>query len=631
MKTLYKSFLLAGLVIAICSCNYLDIVPDETATEADAFADVNAASRYMYSCYGYLPQPNDGPTSLDFMTGDEVLTAFEHETFAHFPKGTYNASAPVISYWNTFFSGLRQCYIMLNNVDKVPGLAESTKKDYIAQAKFLIGYYHFLLARCYGPIILIKEEPSFSTAVSDYLGRTSYDECVEFICQMFDEAAAGLPNTRVVVEYGLATKPAALAMKAKMRLYAASPLFNGNSKFYSNFKDADGNNLMPLTYDANKWVLAQDAFKAAIDAAEAAGCTLYSNVAYDHGNLEPVNGEQHLLRYNIMEAGNKEIIWADSRNEGYYGLQNKSMPYSTNSAWNGVAPTMSMLERFYTKNGLPIDEDPEFNNNQRWSVVTIDEEHADEGAVGQRTALFNLDREPRYYAWVAFQGGFYEVMNAPSSGAYDSDASYKLYSDETHGKLVCDFVCPGNVSMGAVNSGRSNNFSLTGYLNKKGVDPGNTVATSLSAPLYYPWPLMRMAELYLSYAECCVETGDLESAKSYLNRVRVRAGIPEVETSWSGIATLNQAKLREIVRQERMIELYLENNNFWDMRRWLLAETYFNQKVRGLNISASSLEEFLVEGECAPVRYFESPTHYLLPIPLSDINKNPQLIQNPGY
>lgn len=139
MKTFSKIVFLACLCAGVVSCDFLDIVPDEKEKAEDAFEDVRAAERYLYSCYSYLPNPREGPTSLDFMTGDEVITAFEHETFASFPKGNFTASSPVISYWNTLFQGLRQTYIFLNNVDKVPNLPAGTLADYKAQATFLIG------------------------------------------------------------------------------------------------------------------------------------------------------------------------------------------------------------------------------------------------------------------------------------------------------------------------------------------------------------------------------------------------------------------------------------------------------------------------------------------------------------
>lgn len=97
------------------------------------------------------------------------------------------------------------------------------------------------------------------------------------------------------------------------------------------------------------------------------------------------------------------------------------------------------------------------------------------------------------------------------------------------------------------------------------------------------------------------------------------------------MATLNQIKLREIVRQERMVELYLENQNFWDMRRWLLAEQYFGTKAKGMNINAGTIEEFSKLTEISFERKFNSPTQYLLPIPSTDMNRDPQLVNNPGY
>lgn len=640
MKKFYNIFIVmvCSLLGVLSSCDYLDVVPDEKATEKDAFEDKEAARRFIYSCYAYIPNPRSGDQSLDFFTADEVVTAFEHETFARFPKGNYSASTPVISYWNSLFQGIKQCYILLNNVDKVPALDPSVKTDYIAQAKFLIGYYHFLLVRSYGPVILVKEEPSLVTPADQYAARSPYDECVDYVCQMLDEAAEGLPATRVNEHYGLATSVAAKAIKARMLLYAASPLFNGNSEFYADFKDKNGNALMPLTYDAGKWQKAKTAYEDAIHAAEAAGFGLYKKTNYmldGFSNIEPVDPVQHTLRYTIIEPANNEVIWADCRSEGWYGMQNKSLPYCNGAAYNGVAPTLAMLKRFYTKKGLPIDADPDFpKGNGIYETTIIGEENANIGDPGMPTIRFNLDREPRFYAWVAFQGGFYEIMSATDgNGAYDNDASYQKYNlSDNQGKLVCDFVMGGNTSRQVKGENeRTNNYSPTGYLNKKGVVPGYNIHTNLGWPPFYPWPVIRLAELYLGYVEACVECNDLTNAKKYLNEVRERAGIPDVETSWSGIATLDQNKMREIVRQERTIEFYLENHTFWDLRRWKDAERYLDVKVRGMNILGKNIDEFAKETEVSFERKFESPTQYLMPIPVTDVNRNLNLIQNPGY
>lgn len=636
MKIAYKLLFLLFLILGYSSCQFLDIVPDEITTEDDAFKDRNAAKNYVYSCYGYLPQSNIAQGSLDLLTGDEVITAFEHETFASFPKGNYTASNPVISYWNTFFQGLRQCYLFLANVDKVPDLTESVKTDYIAQIKFLIAYYHYQLARCYGPIILIKELPDVSVSQADYLPRTSYDECVEWICNLLDEAAQSLPPVRTNKEdYGLATSVAAKAVKAKMLLYAASPLFNGNSKFYDDFKDKLGNLLMPVTYDPNKWIKAKNAIKEAIDLAEQNGHALYTKQDYKMGNEDanpyPATGPVRCLRTCLVDwdSRNPEVLLAETRNEGSYGIQNKSLPFVTDGwAWNGIGPTWAMLNRFYTKNGLPWDEDPAYKDRDKLKIVNVDAAHADEAHEGSKTIEFNLEREPRFYAWIAFQGGYYEVMNGSTNPAYVMSNGKKDNSDS---RLICDFVLGGNCSRGTATVQRSGNYTPSGYLNKKGVDPNTVVSTNSTNLNQYPWPIIRLADLYLAYAEACVETNDLETAKQYLNKVRERAGIPTVEKSWSGIATLDQAKLRQIVRQERMNELYLENQNFWDMRRWLLAEQYFNVKAKGLNIAATTIEDYAIVKTIDFERKFEAPTQYLLPIPSTDINRNEKLVNNPGY
>lgn len=124
------------------ACSYLDVVPDETPDEKDAFQNPTMAERYLYSCYSFLPNPRHETASLDLMTADEVVTPWEHETFANFPKGNYNASEPVISYWNTLFGGIRRCYILLENIDAVPNMTEANLRIYKGEAKFLIAYYH---------------------------------------------------------------------------------------------------------------------------------------------------------------------------------------------------------------------------------------------------------------------------------------------------------------------------------------------------------------------------------------------------------------------------------------------------------------------------------------------------------
>jgi SusD family. len=612
IKLLAASFLL----LLLGSCNYLDIVPDERPTEADAFKDRYAAERYLYSCYSYMPAMRDGTSSLDLFTADEVVTSFEHETFAQFPKGNYTSSNPVISYWNTLFGGIRQCYLLINNVDKTPDLPLEDKLNYKAEAKFLIAYYHFLLMRSYGPTILIKEVPDVNASYETYPARSSYDECVQFVSDLLDEAASELPVKYTAdANYGRATKMAAKAIKARMLLYAASPLFNGQNGTgcYNGLVNKDGKGLISNIYDKEKWKKAANACKEAIDLAESNGIALYTYNA-SLNQPQPTNQVEHQLRYTFIDKLSREIIWADTRQEGYYSFQNKSTPQGSGigNAWNGVAPTLFMIEQFYTKNGLPIDRDPNFDYANRYSIATIP-------GTTKTTLLENLDREPRFNAWVAYHNGPYEIVRGNDRVM---TVKFRLKDDQ------------GIQGLGA-SSPRTNNYSPTGYLNKKGIAPQYDQINS--GLVQYPWPIIRLADLYLSYAEALIEygnPGDFATAREYINRVRTRAGIPTIEAAWAlvpGADINDQATLRGIVRQERTIELYLENQRFWDVRRWMVADQYLSQKVYGMNIYGATDDEFFNKTAVQVQRQFRTPANYLMPIPLGDINKNEKLVQNPGY
>ena len=157
---------------------------------------------------------------------------------------------------------------------------EAKKRVWIAETNFLIAYFHAVLLQNYGPVVIIDSDiPLDGTGETFFRPRKSYDECVSTISGMFDKAIADLPSTVDRNNLGRATKAIAQALKARMFLFAASPLFNGNSEFYADFKDKDGNNLISQTYDKSKWKKVMDETKAAITMAEQAGNELYKYVS----------------------------------------------------------------------------------------------------------------------------------------------------------------------------------------------------------------------------------------------------------------------------------------------------------------------------------------------------------------
>ncbi|SHF25249.1 RagB/SusD family nutrient uptake outer membrane protein [Pedobacter caeni] len=605
----FKNIIILMIVALVMGTNtgckkYLDVVPDERPTEKDIFRDVLAAEGFLYSCYAAIPSPRNTSGGIDLMTSDEIATPFEHESASQFPRGNYSASSPVISYWNNLYKGIRQCYMLINGVDATPGLDDATKIRYKAEAKFLIGYYHSLLMKLYGPVIIQNSVADVNTPAKDFPVRNSYDECVDFVVSILDESAKDLPAMPVATsEIGRATSVIAKAVKARLLLYAASPLFNGGgglaSSFYSNFKNLDGKQLISPTFNKEKWKRAADAAKEAIDAAESNGFVLYKNSTYTASSL-PSNPVEKDLRFTFVDKNTNEVIWASTVPEDTYSIQYLSGPFVSNAAGGAAAPSLAIVEQFYTKNGLPIDKDPAYNYAGRYGTST--------GPNGV-TMNLNLDREPRFNAWIAYHNSKYEIIRGATK-----ETVVKFRKNDANGI-----------------QNRSTDYSTTGYLNKKGVHPLIT-QTTLGVNQQYPFPFIRLAELYLDYAEALIEYGnDLSLAKTYIDKVRDRAGIPGVDAAWAPIGgASHQGILRSIVRQERTIELYFEGHRFWDLRRWMAAEP-FGLKVKGMNIQGATDPEFFRVTELVFPRSFRVPANYLMPIPQTEINKNEALVQNPGY
>jgi hypothetical protein len=591
------------LVTGTSACNYLDIVPNDISTIDDAFKRPNEALNFLYSTYGFMPNENDMFNAIALWGTDEMATPWDRGWYyaKRMVRGEMNASDPFFDYWTPagaidMYDGIRQCYIFLENIDRTPGFTSQEVKRMKGEATFLIAYYHFNLLRQYGPIVLMEDQVPFDAPVEEFFkARTSYDECVNFIAQKFDEAAEMLPaEISSPSEAGRVTEVVAQSIKARMFLYAASPLFNGNSEFYSDFRDKDGTQLISTGYDAEKWKRAADANKAAIDAAEALGVRLYERSTSE---TDPAEVGKLNYRYSMVEPWNNELIWGYSKPEPYYGWQRHSAPLVAGVAWNGQAPTIRMVETYYSKNGLPIDVDPDFDYNNRFALV-------------DSTIALHRNREPRFYATIAFDRGIYEINNR-------EEVMHFRYNE------------PQGWSSG------QNNYSPTGYLVKKGVHPQTILMQSQSNVVNYPWPLVRLAELYLNYAEALNEyygPARHNEVIKYLDEIRTRSAVPTIAEAWSkvGKSSFTKEEMREIIRQERTIELAYEGHRTWDIRRWKLGDQYFNTPVKGLNISASAPEDFykVINAEN---RVFETPASYLFPIRISELEINQSLVQNPGW
>ena len=644
MKKYFVVFMM--ILFSACEKDFLNVVPDNIATIDLAFNNRATAERFLSTCYTYIPEHAHIEQNFSLLAGDEIWYYAENdfymnnETSFRLAKGMQNGTSPYLNYWeggrgapHSLYVALRDCNIFLENLVSVPGLEEEERQRWLAEVKVLKAFYHFWLLRMYGPIPTIKTNIYVGASAEEaQVPRESVDDVVEYIVGLLDEvieseALPGIINY-IYTEQGRMTLPIAKALKAKILVLAASPIFNGNIDF-NELVDANGNHLVSQTYDPNKWILARDALLEAITTAESNG-----HMLYQFTDQLPINGDidetiiQELShRAGITDPFNNEIVWAFE--PAWPGdLQQWSQPRWTadhqalfNYTKKSHAPTLNMVETFYTNNGVPIDEDISWDYANRYDVTETaenDQYHTYYIENEYSTAKLHLFREPRFYSTIGFDGG-------------------KWFSLETTNIEELPYL---NAKAGAP-SGKNGFeiYSITGYFAKKLVHYENIISLQGSTIKGYSFPIIRMADLYLNYAEVLNETKDSPDAEvyEYIQRVRHRAGLDigsDLVSTWTQYSS-NPGKpttkegMRDIIRQERMIELALEGHRYWDIRRWKLAGDYFSRPIRGWNIYRSDVEGFY-EIENIFYRNF-LVKDYLWPISQNELLRNPNLVQNPGW
>lgn len=416
-------------------------------------------------------------------------------------------------------------------------------------------------------------------------------------------------------ELGLPTKMAALSYKARLLLYAASPLVNGNPD-YIGFNNPDGTPLMSTTYDPEKWKRALDAAAAAIALADEINpdtkkpkYDLYTSA--DSSLPDDERGRKNYHDTFVEEPWNgAEFILAKGAQSGIQALQRYGGPRSIkgnmSKGWKTtLVPTMEAVEMYYTKNGLPLDVDPLTKDEDLYSV-----------APGDNTARLHRNREPRFYASIGFDRGTFEID--------DKILTLQLRGGELHGSTLKE---------------TDEYQSCTGYLCQKWIHKSSSYNQSKNSYNYrkYAYPYLRLPELFYNYAEADFEYNGSLSALSleYLNRVRKRCGLPRFQDSWALVGGIpSGSELRKVLHQERSIEFLFEGRRFHDLRRWKEAPEVMNKEPRSWNRDGKTQEDFyqvIPANQGGRVRVFESPKSYWLAIPMSQINKNPNLVQNPGY
>ena len=591
-RPIYLALLALGsLSLGGCNDDIMNLSPRDQVSDADVWTDPALAESFLFDIYRGVGHGYNG-TTLWSMTDDGHNTrggGTAQTMLSNIsPSSLGGLSGARFSHyvWGDLYRYIRQTNIFLLEIENTdfPAAVRDRMKG---EAHFLRAYFYHNLLRVYGGVPLITQPYGLNDDFE--VARASWEETLDFVLAEADSAARLLPLQQGPDDLGRATRGAALALRARVLLYAASDLFNENPS---------GMSVTGFTSPQDRqarWREAQEAARAVMDlgvyslfrpfpasAEEATGN--YADIW-----LTRVHDEQIFVRYFLTSRGGTDIPNV-GRYHGPNGYHN----------WGSNTPTQNLVDAYRMADGSRFD----------WANPS----HA--------TAPY-ANRDPRFYASVHFDGARW-VPRPPDAVNLDPVGVLQTFSALT---LPDGTRVPGiDTRNGPIEAW---NGTYAGYYVRKFIDP--SVDHQFEAQ-DVPWIFMRYAEILLNYAEASIELGELAEATEAINQIRRRAGMPALP------AGLGRDELREEYRNERRVELVFEEHRFFDARRWMIAPRVFGESGKGIDITVkgtdpadrSTYYDYRYRVIDIEPRAWQDKV-YFMPIHRDEINRNRLLVQNPGY
>jgi len=604
-----------------CKKDFLSTVPKGSISSDAVWLDPALATAFVNEIYNGL-----GPGGFN----EQMLASISDESiFVHPGRGIDAINNGSLSpsnlgwvdgtyEWGTMYNRIRSCNLALQNLATPQftdaGLTERLK----GEAHFLRAYYYHQLVRYYGAVPLITQVYGLN---EDYTAeRATFENCVKFIVGDCDTAIQYL--TGKSLDKGRATPLAAMALKSRMLLYAASDLHDiPTAKALSSVISAYANPEF-LGYTSGdrtaRWQAAKAAAKAVLDAGSGYKLNLAAPVSKDEAfnNYLSISMGGASKAAGVDASAATEIIfgryitpnkdeWGGSRE----GLFNGPNGYHN---WAGNAPIGQLVDDYEMMDGTPFS----------WNNPT------------QKAAPYD-NRDPRFYASILYDGadwkprdkisGNVDPANQIQTGAYDlvvGGSKILFQGLDTRNSTIEDW-----------------NGTTTNYYMRKFIDPDPSIVDN-NTKQYVPWPFFRYTEAVFNYAEACIALGDETEAKIWLNKIRFRSGMPAITESGAALVAR--------YRNERRIEMAYEEQRYHDARRWMIAPATLGRDVTYIH----PLGKFKSGQQLTGTYHFDKTIYdytyttevntsledrtwndkmYFRPIARDEINKNTKLKQNPGY
>ena len=621
-----RLFILGLLAVAMlpisCKEDFLDTQPLDKISADATWADGALSEAFVFNVYASLGYGGFEEESLASLT-DEAMFTHSGRGINVITEGTLSAAttgnARIIPQWNELFSAIRKANIALKELPEATFDNAELKDRLMGESYFLRAYYYHQLMRYYGGAPLVDRPYDLNEDYS--IARSTYAENVDFVLNDIENAISlleGKEQTR-----GRASKLSAMGLKSRVLLYAASDLRDGPTASSQSSTLGSYSNLELVAYpsgDRNaRWTAARSAAKDILDMAS----------GYKLDLSAPVSAEEGFQNYLSVSMGggsavgdaaaNVELLFERTHSPLFteesnwplggihQGINNGPNGYHN---WAGNTPIQQLVDDYQMMDGSDFD----------WENPA----HA---------ADPYANRDPRLKATILYDGADWKPRpddvaaidpnNQIQTGSYDNGTDEKVPGVDTRNSPIENW-----------------NGSRTGYYVRKFIDPDPAIVDNQSSAQVVPWPFIRYTEIVLNYVEASIALGDEGEARAWLNKIRYRAGMPEI--------TATGDDLVEAYRNERRVELAYEEHRYHDARRWMIAGETLGRVIKVMKVEAT-----LKPGATPLSPYRYDPTvydysynvvdntdnetrtwddkMYFMPISRDEINRNDLLIQNPGY
>lgn len=627
MKKIIYAMLLSATILTTGCNDFLDLPPINKITNEDIFNNESGVQAYMATLYNRLPIEdfNYGSESgfnnwvggcfVPALSCDEAMHCeWPHEIFGPTGNNAWN------QWWT--YDNVRNVNQLIKELENSTLFSPEKKEELLGEAYAIRAWYYFGMAKRYGGVPIIKEPQVYDAANPDALlvNRSTEEETYNFILEDLDKAISMLPDTRVSAEKYRINRYVAAALKSRAMIYAGSIAKYG-------------------AYDLNGLVGFDDSSKSAKyykEAAEAAKIVMGGNYSLYRGNNDKSRNFQELF---WIKSDCPELIFVKKYSypdkAHNWDLWNQPWGYRYPEGYGSrLSPTLDLVEAFSMTDG----SSGEFKTNSAGWIVDADNKIIE---VEDRTDLF-AGRDPRLYASVLIPGAAWNSAKGETTGIIDVKRGIVEKNDQKvtilkEGGAFTDQIDYTNPETGENESlyvigrqgvGGTSESTVTGLYVKKFLYEGNATQDPKHTSGEQDWMEFRYSEVLLNFAEAAAELATMGDA-SYvaegldaINDVRDRAGVDPLST-----LTINA------VRAERRVELMYENHRFWDIKRWHIAEDVMhNRMMKALYpyYVANKNTWIFKKLDVGSVHDFK-PYLYYIRINDDQINRNPGIIQNPGY